>query len=390
MSLEVTVLKNVEFEFRNIQSHEATTFSLHPGLNFILADDNNVGKSTIFKALTIIVRMPKVSSDDLKELLRVNETRGYVSLKFDNVQVVFWMIRDGDRVNAFFENHLESGEVIRLSSCPQCVLDALDIVVGRDGLPINFNDADSVQLIVQDTTKNDEVLSKVLIDLDVEHVKLNLETLDRQVVQDYNILRAKYDTNTHILSNMTYRDSADRFFQEKHFLQTLVSVVDAFEEVCGGLDNLSVKNLEVAETIYQVNDMLQMIHDTTFPCEICTSETINELQLVSTVLYYLDIITNELKRVGFRPIEARKVFDIRCASDALSALSRASMECERCDYAQRTYYKLQSELEVVKKELQDRYAIVKCPVLGDVYFGEEKCIPVSHRLTSGFSEGKQT
>lgn len=53
-------VETVEIIFHNIQSHEHTEFCLKPGMNFILADDNNVGKSTIFKVLTRIAKAPTI------------------------------------------------------------------------------------------------------------------------------------------------------------------------------------------------------------------------------------------------------------------------------------------------------------------------------------------
>ena len=175
-------METVRFEFKNIQSHAFTQFTLGPGLNFILADDNNVGKSTIFKTLTLVSKMPNVSNEDLTELLRVGESSGYASFVFRDVRVTFWMFRQSSgSISSFFELAHGDEVPVRSLSCPKDLLEALDIVVGDDGQPINFNDADSVQLVVQDTSKNDEVLAKVLIDLRVEEIKEKSRRLFRQV-----------------------------------------------------------------------------------------------------------------------------------------------------------------------------------------------------------------
>lgn len=154
-------MKHIDIELVNIQSHEHTRFHLEPGLNFILAEDNNVGKSTIFKVIMFAMQLPKVDDVDANELIRGGCSSAKAMFTVEGVIYTMWLFRDGNqRARAFFEIKDPNGETTRSMNAPLDLKQAFDIVLSNDGKVVNFNDADSIQLVVQDTPKNDEVLSK--------------------------------------------------------------------------------------------------------------------------------------------------------------------------------------------------------------------------------------
>lgn len=374
-------MKLVEIEFCNIQSHKNTKFSLHPGLNFILADDNNVGKSTIFKVLTFATRMPNVSNEDALEILRVREERGYASFKFGDDQIILWLFRESvDKVRYFFEQKDILGNSTRTVACPQKLLDALDLVRGDDGFPINLNDADSVQLVVQDTSKNDEVLSKVLIDLKVEDVRKNLQQLSRQIVQDYRYIKSKHEGTTRTLASLHYNDSVDFFKDEEDTLNCAVRVMDALDAGCNfsddsGAVSLSADEIEVLDAACSVEGKLSVI-DTAHLVQSdevevndadslqCALRTLRQLEVVDTVLLErkFTVLTTSLHNASV-------------AVSVLNKLISASISTDRVLGSNRQVASLVRETEGIKKELDSLYQKIQCPVKGEVYYNEEGCIP---------------
>lgn len=364
---------DVKFRLSNIQSHENTAFSLGPGLNFILADDNNVGKSTIFKAIMMMAKMPRVADGELHELLRGGASTGYVSMEFADRRVTFWLNRDGERVRAFFEI-VEAGVSTRSATCPQLVLDALDIVLGSDGLPINFNDADSVQLIVQDTAKNDEVLSKVLIDVDVDIIKQNALNLDKQVQQDYRLVDARYLDTQNLLSTLSYNDVVDTFFEEQELLYALVRVGDclmqgcALENVTGTLPALDPSvdvACSVADSLY-VPDVVAVTVPEGFEQFLCATK-------VLTVLCAISVETLDDKYLSDSTV---KLANLARSVSVVDCLRKAEISSSFCASNTADMQSLKVEQQQLLSFMQENFEIVRCPVKGDVYFGDEECVPV--------------
>lgn len=373
-------MKDIDIEFVNIQSHEHTRFQLHPGLNFILAEDNNVGKSAIFKALTCAMHLPKVSSADLNELVRGGCSQARATFRYDSVVCTMWLFRDGDRtVRAFFETSVDGGSATRSLSAPGDLREALGVVMGADGKVVNFNDADTVQLIVQDTPKNDEVLSQVLVDLRVDNVKANLYKLGQQIQQDYKMAKSKLDDVTHIMSTMHYVQTVDEFNDEKDLLGVACRVADATEASFMQLED--GEPLPEPEEFSKLHAALRIYEglcevEVTDPAIVraVSPELFTHIQKCIKVLAKLETV----KACDIQPLPNIKPKQLENAGVGIrvfDALERATGALSFAVSAQNEAQQRASERTTLLKKIEAVSQTVVCPVKGKVFYSDEKCIP---------------
>lgn len=378
------MMKNISIEFVNIQSHEHTKFSLRPGLNFILAEDNNVGKSTIFKVLLCAMQLPKVSGSDIDELIRGGCTQARATFRYERVECTLWLFRgQGQASRAFFETDHGDGVPTRGLSAPASLRDAFDIVSTEDGSVVNFNDADSVQLIVQDTPKNDEVLSKVLIDLKVDAIKANAVKLGQQIQQDYRVVKSKLDDVTTVLSTMQYVEAVDSFKQDKTLLSAACRVADSICDPCSKLevagplpDMLGIKSVRAALRIYEG------LYDLTIPdsslLNAATPELFDNLGHCLDMLKCLDVASG-CAEPGVLQVKQQHIDNAKRALDVLLSLTRASNSLSVALVAARDMDRLASERARVHAKLKEIAPCVVCPVKGEVYYSDEKCVSCGDR-----------
>ena len=376
-------MKKVEVSLSNSQSHQQTMFSLEPGLNFILADDNNVGKSTIFKLLSFMTRVPNVQNSESLEILRVGEVQGYASFKFDEEHIILWLFRDeGDRIRVFFESRDGFGGATRSVSCPKKLLEALDIIACENDAPLNFNDADSVQLVVQDTNKNDEVLARVLIDLKVEGIRVNLRQLSKQVVQDYRFYNSKLEDTKHTLSSLHYNDSVDSFKDEEEQLNYAGQVVDALTSTLPSLPLLEAGVLGITDNSLMSNALLvlnaltELAQVSSVPELPFTSEELESRQKELSILRSLAGI--DTSGLGKAKVIADSIFDnMQEAIATLDQLMRCAKMLEKFHQLLKQIVYLHEQQEKIEAELTQLCQVVQCPMKGKVYYSDEKCIPYS-------------
>ena len=372
-------MKDVNIEFVNIQSHEHTRFSLHPGLNFILAEDNNVGKSTIFKVLLCAMELPQVSASDVDELIRGGCTQACARFKYDDVTCTLWLFRgEGKASRAFFELVTADGVSSRSLSAPSSLRDAFDIVSGDDGKVVNFNDADSVQLIVQDTPKNDEVLAKVLVDVKVDAIKANAIRLNQQIQQDYRMSKSKLDDVTTILSTMNYVIEVDDFKSEKRTLTAACSVADSICDTCLALEDLGpapdLTDIKRLRSALNVVASLQEVTMTESPIlRIVDDKLFEHLKACLHVVSCLDAAV-DAATVGVLNIQEKQLDNARRGIATLDTLTRAVASLSAMCNSARELQQLDGEKKRVLQKLRDIAPFVQCPVKGEVFFSDEKCI----------------
>ena len=371
-------MKKVDFTFKNIQSHKLTSFSLEPGLNFILSPKNNVGKSTIFKAISVMARMPSVSKQDLAELLRTNENSGYIVCSFDDIKIVFWIVKDNDRYNAFFEERIGDSSV-RSLNCPKSLIEALDLYIGTDGELVNFNNADSVQLVVEDSNKTDELLAKILIDDTVELVKQNLVVLDRNVLSDNKVISARYEDCNSTLKSLEYVSVVEDFKSEERLLTSACKVMDILDvidfEAKKGLSYKSgdlnlidsgLKVLQCTDTLLSFIDVSKVEID------------LNDMDLVlrgSKVYNYIKGLNVDL--LSRKPVlNDMVIYNIAKAIKVYNSLSKCCYIMANIEMLRKKIQTSNKDIEHLVQDLNNNCEIVKCPVKGDVYYGST-CISVS-------------
>lgn len=374
-------MKNIDIEFVNIQSHEHTKFHLRPGLNFILAEDNNVGKSTIFKVIVFAMQLPKVDGTDANELIRGGCTSAKAVFIIEGIEYTLWLFREGGKqVRAFFETKDPDGLVTRSLNAPADLKAAFDIVISNDGKVINFNDADSIQLVVQDTPKNDEVLSRVLIDLRVENIKVNAARLSQEASTDYRIVKARYEQAEQAISTMRYCDTVGIFNTEYPQLAAGCRVLDAIGEPCSCLVSAtvghSVDELEILSRVTLSLIDLEGLRETTHVDLQAYESVLSLAETANRVCLALSEAASKLRKpLPSGTSEAVDVLSkalpvLETTSKGLAAMSRAFNNGSRANT-------MSKEIEELNKLISDMAQRVQCPIKGEVFYTNEECIPVS-------------
>lgn len=364
----------VNILFANIQSHEHTVFSLKPGMNFILANDNNVGKSTIFKVLTTIAKAPNVSPSKVRTLIRKDCAQAYAAFDFSNQKVVAWFTAAGrEAAKLFFEHTHEDGEVTRSVYCPKSLLDALGIVIGENEEVLNFNDADSVQLISQVSTEADAVITHIMLDSRVEQLKSNRGMLGREIVADAKMLNAQIETSERFAKELHYQPEVDEFTESKQLLEAACSVCDyclsplSPSRVLPTSEDLKSCGV-LLEALSSIQRFLNSSGSTTavsaVPSHIKAAATV--VQLLTTIDF--DVLNILLPAKG-------QMSTLKSTSLVCSNLLHATRSTEKLSSMQKSLMRLSIERQQVLRQIQDNSVKVVCPVKGDVYYSNEECLP---------------
>lgn len=379
-------MQKVTCEFHNIQSHEATRFTLLPGLNFILAEDNNVGKSTIFRVLTAIAKMPKVDNGRLSELLRERCTQGCAVFELESTVVTFWLFRDdGNKVRAFFDEGRSGEEKVRTASCPQKLLSALDIALDKNGNVLNFNDADSVQLIVNDSPKNDEILAHVLVDLDVERVKSNSYSLNREMISDYKMIAARHQDAKDALARLRHNPAVDDFFAMRDIMSVATRVLDGIKagvDRAPGVEDVGFDDGDlapVASALKILRELDTVNLDTLAQKESGTRVTKEELHSLGVALGLLKDLSvvsmDALDQAHSVDLVDKSIDGLKHLCNLLTILSRVMSTTEYFEEKSWRVAQMTKECQDIREQLAREATVVECPKKGKVYYSDAKCIP---------------
>ncbi len=385
-------MKRVTLEFYNLQSHQSTKFELRPGLNFILADDNNVGKSTIFKVIMCAMRLPKVDSNELNEILRGGANSGCATFSFDDYVARMWIFHDNGRApHAFFETTYPDGQKLRSEGAPKELVEALDIVTDKSGNLLNFNDADSVQLIVQDTPKNDEVLSQVLIDDRVENIKQNISRLVPELQGDYTVSAARLEDDKRVLSSINFVETVPLFKDEFAMLEAGSRVADVFESA-----NFDIPERQIGRVIGELDAMRSALNAYTVleplkftPSKLADMLSTEQIDSMKSHIKVLEAL-QECKIADTKILDTVKPASLSNASRAievLQQLTKADSAMHFADAQDKTMKSSWKEMHGVYEELSKIAPKVNCPVKGVVFYGEEECVPAGDRLALRHGEG---
>jgi len=370
----------VTVQLSNIQSHENTKFTLKPGLNFILAEDNNVGKSTIFKVLTAVAKAPRVSVPKLRALMRVGCLSAYAAFAYSDGQVVAWLKRENEKATPkmFFEHTFDDGSVMRGMSCPTSLLDALGIVLDEDGEVINFNDADSVQLISKVSTEADKVLTHVILDARVELIKDNMVKFYRELESDERIVGARLEEAQAQVKKLDYNPLVDEFFNQEDELYALCRACDTLECI-GHFEFLGRPGIdEAAQFVDEYRPIVQLISDLS---EVDFDLLGKDLSIGDDLIMCASILRkfadidwdmlagNAFTRANLENMRKMRscILKLRDAVEAINRLEKLQRECA----------KKEQELASLKRELEKLMPTVECPVKGKVLYSDEGCVPCS-------------
>lgn len=363
-------MERVDILFCNLQSHANTRFVIQPGVNFILAKGNNVGKSTIFRVLSTIASAPKNSSGKLNSLIRTGCAEAYAAFKFSGESVVARFVRrDREAPKLFFEHIHSDGQTTRSVACPPALLDALGIALGEDELPINFNDADSVQLVSEVSTAADGILTRVLLDSDVEHIKSNLYTLAREINVDSKQLTTAQHQAQAMLDRLSYTPAVEEFKQDEAKLSAAANLLDSLEPIKGlGVGTeVSQTELTKVEVALELLGILDGLRDVEPPVKMMGSRRISAaINFCSTVAQILDLPSAKLSGV---PRE------VGAALSACSVIARAIRSLEEAEQSANRIKYCATERQQIAQQMNQNSRRVECPIKGEVWYTDEKCLP---------------
>lgn len=355
----------------NIQSHELTNFTLRPGMNFILAADNNVGKSTIFKVLTAVAKAPNINSSKVDALIRTDAGRAYAAFAYnDGERVVAWLERGATPGSAkmFFEHTDQSGITTRALKAPSSLLNALGIVVTDKGVVVNFNDADSVQLVSQVSSESDAVFTYVLLDEKVERVKQNIGLFARTLQTDEATTIAKYNTARDLMQGMQYHPEVDDFFDNLPLIEALATACDNCSSVLQ-IPKLRFNSQQEQEldTLMEVLSILSKVKEYSPKCEPSP-----ELAPMVKVLGVLSGLNFDKLRKPFVTLDEEAYTD--SFMRVLEKVYRAYKSADKIRDLNNKIAKSEAELKQIECEIKSQAQEVICPVKGKVWFTDEKCI----------------
>lgn len=365
-------MERVDILFCNLQSHANTRFSIQPGMNFILAKGNNVGKSTIFRVLTAIASAPKNSSGRLNSLIRTGFAEAYAAFKFNGESVIARFVRrEREAPKLFFEHVHPDGQTTRSVACPACLLDALGIALGENELPINFNDADSVQLVSEVSTAADGILTRVLLDSDVEHIKSNLYTLAREINLDSKQLSAVQAQAQSTLERLSYTPAVEEFWQDERRLATAARVADGLSSLAGlpACEPVPGREVQALGVSLELLGTLECAQHLEPPLRVKGSKRI------AAALRFCEVVAPVIDLPTARVLDAPE--SVTKAITVCSALVRAIQSVEKAMAASERIRVSAVDRQNLAQQMNASCQVVSCPVKGDVWYTDEKCLPRS-------------
>ena len=368
-------MTEVFIRFENLQSHQSTSFSLKPGMNFILSSGNNAGKSVIFKVLSTIAKAPNNTNSKLASLVRYGATKGLARFAYnDEIVVAIFINNPGEAAKLFFEHTHSDGSITRSVECPKSLLAALGIHL-MDGVVVNFNDADSVQLISTVSTEADAILNRVLLDERIEHMKSNLYELGRCINNDIKIVSAKRTTTEDFIKDISYNNIVDEFFENAHVLEAACRIADTgFASVTH--TKWTAEDMEDLQQLHRMCGLAQDISGV-IVSDNAPDLDLSRLSALGRVVAALSDISS-IHPGAKAGIPQEKIDSIRQLVKFVSQFAVAYKSANEIDDGNRALSRILVELNSVQNILDANVQIVRCPVKGEVYYGPE-CLPRSTR-----------
>lgn len=387
-------LVNVKFHFHNIQTHANTEFEFKQGINLIVSDDNNVGKSAIFNTITMMARMPLTTNGELGCLLRNYTNQGYASVSYSindiPETVTLRLYRDSTQVRGFIE-HSKNGEVTRLNQPPNSFYTALGIKLSKSGDVINIISADSVQLFVDNTTAADEIIADILIDENVERIKQNISRLLSTTTNDLKQLNVALTLHEQTCKSTEYILAVDDFFEE---YDNLLDIIDSTSNIdMDYLSELQPPTKSIPNTYFAdrdqmiaslnciniLNDAITSIDNLPLQRQI-PHQDLRVLTSCAEVMTLLETPTQSLNLLSKKPPNQSSVSNMIATVKLLSILNGVMFSLNKITNSEYTLQHNLKEIDKIHQTLSANYSIVACPVKGEVYYGDE-CIPVNNRPT---------
>lgn len=393
----------IKISLSNFQSHHNTSFKLSKGVNIIWSDWNNVGKSTIFRALDVLVRASKYTGQELKELIRWGKSEASIICEYDN-NIVELLIFIRNTTASYKFIHTIDNNSIELTNAPNSLITKLDLLYDEkfDNV-INIIEADKTQLVVQESNLTDGIMSTIFFDDRLEFMKENTSNFNK--VLDENLAFYKHNKNalSRSISNQQLDTSVDMYNSDKPLLEKLVLICDCVSNY----KNLRIRNitdierdtklLTVLTSLCHVHRIINATGDCVSPKEfrklqivykICTLNNIMETLVKMRMLKEFKVyaITHMTLTALMTLIRFAKLLKVlRTVESELKTISnmyKYIMILNTLGTSIKNEKHLSKDILSVKlayKELceyiEKQSLILECPVKGRVIYSDEKCIP---------------
>lgn len=395
----------IHITLHNIQSHAHTEFEFHSGGNFILANDNNVGKTTIMSTIAMVPVLHRSSNESRLELLRVKESNGYAQFVFDNNCVRMIISRRGESSTCGYfeqvdldENGKPISDTIRTDKAPDSLIAKLDLKLDANtDTPLNIVEADAVKIIIEQTEQGDQLLSQILLDPKVEQVKANLIQFYSRINTDKKYLAMQYTERQRYVSSIPFNPFVDTFKYDYPVIEAAAMLADRGTSPLMKselLDALPITeeqllllgvagDLAVAFSDLPNEDEISITSDVLE--SICSS---GELLLVTAELEdtnvigvpdTLDAAADLVSALATLPAERTLTLETESISDTnniVQLLFRVKLSCEKVRDETLMIDKLEMDIHRILEEIYSSGALVDCPMRGKVIYGET-CVPVN-------------
>ena len=364
-------MKEVKMFLINIQSHKNTCITLKPGLTLLVAKDNNVGKSTVMRALDLIVQIHHLKSEDIRPMLRYGAEEGIIHCEFDDQIVELHIFLSNTTVKYYFLQQ-KDGIVTQLDKAPKDLIQALNLIAPDDiKQTLNLIEADKYQVIIEEGNVNDSVISFLFTDQMVEHMKENAVLFSNLLNGESSFYNNALEREKERLSSLNFNYYVDQFNEDKNLLTLMSRFVDALPDY-RFLKNPSVtsNNLKRLEQILNLSELIRSLKAPSL-----SSKNVEHLIAIFNLITILNHLKEALSSSAISKINLEHLKDLLSSAQTLLQFSKLLNQYQTLLH---NTNKLSIEMSELFEQLLKSNVTVICPVKGEVLYHEKGCIPTSN------------
>lgn len=331
---------------------------LEEGLTILQAQSNNVGKSTVFRAIKLLVEVEKLSGNDIAKLIRSGADSATISYEWDNQLLTLILYKNSRGVYSykFIQDDME------FLTPPQSLIQALDLFVLSSA--INMLEADKIQLFVEESDINNSILERLFVDSKIENVKGNLKQIQMNAKEDLALQYNTKATASSLLEGLCYNPYQPLYSAESDGLMSLAKINDLLIPLreLKHTNILSISLLKLMsflgkfisiETLEVSSAVLQLVRDISqYPRDIPNTGILECLLAINKFTLNPDILP-------------KSVFDI-------------SWYFAQLTQEHQLLRTLNEELKQLCNQARRDYPSINCPIRGEVLYDDIQCIPLNN------------
>lgn len=365
-------METVKITLHNFQSFVLGSITLKKGLVILTSTQNNVGKSTVFRAIETAAKIHTYTSEDISDLVRNAESS--IEFEFNNQKVELLLYTKKNNPSSFGYHflHTKDKKTIQLTKIPKDLLDALGIIyISETNQILNMIDASQYNLFTEDDKYTTKAIEFLFLDQKVEDLKENLVFFLSLVSNDLKLFSSEYENLLNVLNTLEYNPTAVLFSSDLQDLEVLSSFLDktptfnsipSFKDYAINFDFLKLL-LCIIESLDKVLTAFTFISDPHFSYNFYSKyiSLLCNLEILIKCGYILTYDFNYLNNL----------FRICCTLEDISKC--ISLILHLAD----DLNKISIEIDMINSELIKTEKVVICPVKGKVFYSDEqKCIPL--------------